>query len=99
MLKDFRYLNMLESERESEKIMQSLCRKLWNDSGYAVAYWLGAVNQLKCIARSLKGSHALDRHCCLEFMKTFKTIEDVPDEVKNLIDIILDEFEDKEKQK
>lgn len=95
MLKDY---NTSESGRESEKIVQSLCLKLWKDSGYAVAYWLGAINQLKFIAQSLKDSCVLDRHCCLEFMKTFKTTEDVPDEVKNLIDIILDEFEDKEKQ-
>lgn len=99
MLKDYRYFNTSESERESEKIMQSLCRKLWKDSGYSTAYWLGAVNQLKHIAQSLKGSYALDRKCCLEIMKNFKTTEEVPDEVKNLIDIILDEFKDKEKRK
>lgn len=94
-----KYFNVSESERESEKIVQSLCRKLWKDSGYAVAYWLGAVSQLKFMTQSLKGSYALDRECCLEIMKNLKTTEDVPDEVKNLIDIILDEFKDKEKQK
>ena len=96
MLKDY---NTSESGRESEKIVQSLCLKLWKDSGYAVAYWLGAVNQLKFMAQSLKGSYALNRECCLEIVKNLKTTEEVPDEVKNLIDTILDEFKDKEKQK
>lgn len=99
MLKNYRYFNMSESERESDKIMQSLCRKLWKDSGYETAYWLGAINQLKFIAQSLKGSNVIDRRCCLAFMKTLKTTEDVPDEVKNLIDTILDEFKNKENQK
>ena len=97
MIKDYKYFMMSESERKSDEIMNGLCRKLWNESGYAVAYWLGAVNQLKGIARSLKDSCALDKHCCLEFMKAFKTTDDVPDEVKNLIDTILNEFKDKEK--
>lgn len=93
MLKDY---NTSESGRESEKIVQSLCFKLWKDSGYAVAYWLGAVNQLKFMAQSLKGSYAFNRECCLEIIKNLKTTEEVPDEVKNLIDTILNEFKDKE---
>jgi hypothetical protein len=88
--------NATESERESDKIINGLCRKLWKESGYAVAYWLGAVNQLKFMARSLKGSYALNRECCLEIIKNLKTTEEVPDEVKNLIDTILNEFKDKE---
>lgn len=99
MPKEYTYIKKSKSEVEMDKIVNNIAVKLWKDSEYASAYYLGAVTQLKMFAECLKKHDYLGRHEILMVMDSFKTNNDAPDEIKKLVDIILDEFDYKEENK
>lgn len=92
----YRYIEKTKSELESEKIINNLCLTLWKDSGYATAYYLGAINQLKVIASALKQSSCLTKEDTLMLIANYKKDNNAPDEIIDLIDAILEEFNYKE---
>lgn len=96
MPKEFKrhhYIKKSYSQLESEKIVNNLCLKLWNESEYAIAHYLGAINQLKVIASILRKSDYLTKNDIVGLIATYKNNKSVPDEIKNLVDIILEEFD------
>lgn len=95
-LKKYKYIKKSNSELETDKLVDNITHKLWVDSGYNTILYLGAVNQLKIIAESLRNYGSLGRNEILMLISSYKTNDDVPDEIKNLVDMILDEFDYKE---
>lgn len=95
-LKKYKYIKKSNSELETDRLVNNITRKLWDDSGYNTILYLGAVNQLKIIAEGLRKHDTLGRDEILMLINSFKTNDDVPDEIKNLVDMILDEFDYKE---
>ena len=81
-----------KSETESDRIMHNL---LWNN-GYGIMYYLGAIRQLAGIARIMRESTHLTKKDILMTIASYKENKDVPNEIKELIDIVLDEFDYKE---
>ena len=59
-------------------------------------YYLGAVNQLKIMAEAIGKYGFIGRDEILAVINAKKTNDDVPNEIKNLVDIILDELDYKE---
>lgn len=98
-LRKYKYIKKSISELESDKIVNNLCRNLWKESGYAVAYYLGMINQLKFLATAMGKSACLTEESVLGLIASFKDQVDTPDEIKNLVDIILEEFDYKENDK
>lgn len=98
MLEEFKnkYIKKSKSELEIDKIKNNMCNKLWKDSDYNTAYYLGAITQLKIIVESMRESDCLKRDDILSLIKSYKIIDNMPNEIKNLVDIILDEFYYKE---
>ena len=90
------YLKKSRSELKHDEIIGGLYQKIWKDSGYATAFYLGAISQLKFMAKPMREEHYLSKKNILELISAFKGNEDVPDEIKELADIILEEFKDKE---
>ena len=80
------------SELELEKLLNNT---IWNNS-YSIIYYLGAINQLKMLAEALGTYHTLNKTDILALINSFKSNKDAPDEIKNLIDMILEEFDFKE---
>ena len=98
-LKQYKYFKKSNSELETDRLINNINCKLWDDNGYNTVLYLGSINQLKLIAEGL-GEHGLvGRNEILMLINSFKTNEDVPDEIKNLADMILDEFNYKEATK
>ena len=95
-LKKYKYIKKSNSELEIDKIIDNLTLKLWNDNGYSTIFYLGAINQLKVIAEGLRKYDSLGRDDILMLISAFKTNPDAPDEIKNLVDMILDECDYKE---
>ena len=95
-LKKYAYLEKSYSQLVSEEIVNGICLKLWNESGYATAHYLGAINQLKAIASALKESDYLTKNDIVRLIATYKDDKNAPDEIKNLIKTILEEFDYKE---
>ena len=95
-LKKYKYIKKSNSELEIDRLINNLNSKLWKNSDYAMIYYLGAINQLSAIAEGLGKSGVIGRDEVLMLISGFKKSKDAPDEIKNLVDMILDEFDYKE---
>jgi hypothetical protein len=92
----YKYIQKSNSELKHDEIIDDLCRKLWKDSGYATAFYLGSLTQLKYMAKPMREEHYLSKKNILALIGTYKDNKDVPDEIKELADMILEEFDYKE---
>ena len=96
MLDKYKYIKKSNSELETDRLVNSISYKLWNDSGYQTIYYLGIITELKMLANILGTYRTINKTDILTLINSFKANKDVPDEIKNLIDMILDEFDYKE---
>ena len=95
-LKKYKYIKKSNSELESEEIMNNIFAKMWKDNGYNTIYYLGIIDYLKRMAKILGESDTFGRNDLLKLISILKTNDDAPDEIKNLVTMILDEFDYKE---
>ena len=98
-LKQYKYFKKSNSELETDRLINNINCKLWDDNGYNTVLYLGSINQLKLIAEGLGEHGVIWRDEILMLISSFKTNEDTPDEIKNLADMILNEFNYKETTK
>ena len=91
----YQYIEKSESELASDEIINSLSRKLWKDSGYNIAYMLGAVNYLVAIAKRMRNDDVLTKEYIIKCISSIKDGNEIPDEIKKLVDIVLKEFKEK----
>lgn len=96
MLDNYQYFRRSKSEMKQEEIVNNICNKLWDQHGYNIAFYLGGLLELKCIATVLGDKEAFDKKAILQIVDDYKKQKDVPDEIKDLADIILKEFHYKE---
>jgi hypothetical protein len=94
-LAKLRYFKKSNYEIETDKVFNNLHRRLWDDYGYTTVYYLGIIDQLRAMAKNLK-SGCLKQNDILRLINYLKTTEEVPNEIKNLVDIVLNEFDYKE---
>lgn len=92
----YKFIKKSESELATDEIIDTLSRKLWNDSGYNVAYMLGVVNYLSAMAKQMRSYDTLTKKDLLTLIASIKNESETPDEIKKLVDIILEELKDKE---
>jgi hypothetical protein len=92
----YKFIKKSKSELASDEIMNNLSRKLWNDSGYNVAYMLGVVNYLSAMAKQMRKYDALTKNDLVTCIAAIKDGNDTPDEIKKLVDIVLEELKEKE---
>ena len=89
MLNQYKFTKKSNSELEFEKLLNNT---IWNNC-YSTIYYLGAINQLKMLAEALGTHRTINKTDILAIINSFKSNKDVPDEIKNLVDMILDEFD------
>lgn len=92
----YKYIKKSESELASDDIVNNLSRKLWNDSGYNIAYMLGIVNYLSAMAKQMRDNDAFMKKDLVTLIASIKDGNETPDEIKKLVDIVLEELKDKE---
>lgn len=92
----YKYIKKSKSELASDEICNTLSRKLWSDSGYNVAYMLGVVNYLSALAKQMKDCDALTKKDLVTLIAAIKNGNETPDEIKKLVDIVLEELKEKE---
>jgi hypothetical protein len=92
----YKFIKKSESELASDEIINNLSRKLWNDSGYNVAYMLGIVNYLGAMAKQMRSNDAFTKKDLVMLIASIKDSDETPDEIKNLVDIVLEELKEKE---
>ena len=92
----YKFIRKSKSELAADEIVQNISRKLWDEKGYNTIYHLGAIMQLKCMIKGMKDDYSLTKSDLLAILASSKNYDDAPDEIKNLIDDILEEFDYKE---
>lgn len=92
----YKYVKKSESELASDEIINRLSNKLWNDSGYNVAYMLGVVNYLSAMAKQMRSHDYYSKKDLITLITSIKDGNDTPDEIKKLVDIVLEELKEKE---
>lgn len=95
-LMKYKYIKKSESELASDEICNAISRKLWNDSGYNVAYMLGVVNYLSALAKQMRSYDTLTKKDLIRYIECIKDGNEIPDEIKKLVDIVLEELKEKE---
>jgi hypothetical protein len=98
-LRKYKYIKKSKFELETDKLIDHLTRKLWKDEGYITIYYLAILGQFHAIAKGLGPYGSINRDDILMLINSFKTNDDASDEIKNLVDMILDEFDYKEDNK
>ena len=92
----YKFIKKSESELASDEIVNKLSNKLWKDSGYHIAYMLGVVNYLSGLAKQMRSYDALSKKDLIRCIELIKEGNETPDEIKNLVDIVLEELNEKE---
>jgi hypothetical protein len=95
-LNQYKLIEKSKSELAADEIVQNISQRIWDNQGYNNIYWMGAVLQLKVMIRAMKSGDCLTREDLLRVMAMTKKNEGVSDEIKSLIDDILEEFDYKE---
>ena len=85
-------------ELASENITLGIYNKIWGELGYNSIYYLGAVSFLRSMAKSLNRRDEYTKAYLLDVINGIKQIEGVPDNIKELVDVTLEEFEYKNKE-
>lgn len=91
-LNKYNFVEKSKSEIEAEKILVDVQSKWFVGLGYETIYKLGAIHELKAIAKSLEKHKTIDKDVILTALATFKDSDDVAD----LVNAILEEFDYKE---
>ena len=91
----YKFIKKSESELTSDEILNSISQKLWNDSGYNVVYILGIVNYLSAMARQMRNYDTYSKKDLITLIAAIKDVDSTPDEIKNLVDIVLKELNGK----
>ena len=96
MIDKFKHIEKTKSEIATDEIIDGIMKKLWMQSDYATIFYFGIVANLKQFAKAFKEPCVTTREDCLKIMGTYKTDNNVPDKIKDLIDTIFEEFDYKE---
>lgn len=92
----YKYIKKSKSEMATDEILNNIYRKMWDNRGYQSVYYLGAINQLKVMIQGMMDDYSFTKKDLLAILASQKKCSDAPDEIKSLIDDILEEFESKE---
>ena len=92
----YKFIKKSKSELAADEIIQNISRKLWNDQGYNDIYRLGAIMVLKAMIEGCRHSDAYTKKDLLMVLASQKNYDDTSDDIKNLIDSILEEFDSKD---
>ena len=92
----YKFIKKSESELASDEIINSISRKLWNDSGYNVVYMLGVVNYLSAMTKQMRKYDTYSKKDLITLIAAIKDGDSTPDEIKKLVDIVLKELNEKE---
>lgn len=92
----YKFIKKSKSELASDEIINRISQKLWDDSGYNVVYMLGVINYLSAMAKQMRSYDTYSKKDLITLIASIKNGNETPDEIKNLVDIVLEELNKKE---
>ena len=93
---EYKFIKRSKSELASDKIVSDIYRKWWDEQGYMSIYYLGAISQLKSIVKNMNDNTSFTKKDLLMIIASMKNYPEAPDEIKKLVNDILEEFDYKE---
>lgn len=92
----YKFIKKSKSELASDEIINRISQKLWDDSGYNVVYMLGVINYLSAMAKQMRSYDTYSKKDLITLIASIKNGNETPDEIKNLVDIVLEELNEKD---
>ena len=92
----YKFIKKSKSELASDEIINRISQKLWDDSGYNIVYMLGVINYLSAMAKQMRSYDTYSKKDLITLIASIKNGNETPDEIKNLVDIVLEELNKKE---
>ena len=92
----YKFIKKSKCELATDEIINRISRKLWNDSGYNVVYMLGVINYLSAMAKQMRSYDTYSKKDLITLIASIKNGNETPDEIKNLVDIVLEELNEKD---
>ena len=92
----YKFIKKSKSELASDEIINRISQKLWDDSGYNVVYMLGVINYLSAMVKQMRSYDAYSKKDLITLIASIKNGNETPDEIKNLVDIVLEELNKKD---
>ncbi len=92
----YKFIKKSKSELASDEIINRISQKLWDDSGYNVVYMLGIINYLSAMAKQMRSYDTYSKKDLTTLIASIKNGNETPDEIKNLVDIVLEELNKKD---
>ena len=97
-LNQYKITERSKFELASDNITLGIYNKIWGELGYNSIYYLGAVSFLRSMAKATNKRDEYTKAYLLDVINSIKQIEGVPDNIKELVDVTLEEFEYKDKK-
>lgn len=97
-LNQYKITEISKFELASDNITLGIYNKIWGELGYNSIYYLGAVSFLRSMAKATSKRDEYTKAYLLDVINSIKQIEGVPDNIKELVDVTLEEFEYKDKK-
>ena len=92
----YKFIKKSKSELASDEIINRISQKLWDDSGYNVVYMLGVINYLSAMVKQMRSYDTYSKKDLITLIASIKNGNETPDEIKNLVDIVLEELNKEE---
>ena len=92
----YKFIKKSKSELASDEIINRISQKLWDDSGYNVIYMLGVINYLSEMVKKMRSYDTYSKKDLITLIASIKNGNETPDEIKNLVDIVLEELNKKD---
>lgn len=92
----YKFIKKSKSELASDEIINRISQKLWDDSGYNVVYMLGVINYLSEMVKKMRSYDTYSKKDLITLIASIKNGNETPDEIKNLVDIVLEELNEKD---
>lgn len=92
-LKEYKFIKKSKYDLACETVTNNITNNIMKGVGFHSAYYLGIIQYLKILIESAGDNGSFGRHEFLMMIDGLKTNEDVPEDIKDVIDLILKEYD------
>ena len=96
-LKEYKFIKKSKYDLACDKVTNNIMNDIMKSVGFYSAYYLGIIQYLKLLIESAGENGSFGKHEFLMLIDGFKTNENISDDIKDVIDSILKEYDYKNK--
>ena len=92
ILKEYKFIKKSKYDLACDKVTDNIFNLMFERAGYYSIYYLGIVQYLKRLIESVGDNGSYGKQEFLEMLNSFKTMDSIPDDVNDVIELTLSEF-------